>query len=56
MPAYSINFNIIIIPNVISYNLHFTHHHQTSYSCPSGIRVTMIPMHNIVQDWIYYCI
>ena len=25
MPAYSTNFNIIIIPNVTSYNLHFTH-------------------------------
>ena len=24
MPAYSINFNIIIIPKVISYNLYFT--------------------------------
>ena len=31
MPAYSINFNIIIIPNVTSYNLYFTHRHQTSY-------------------------
>ena len=54
MPAYSINFNTIIIPNVISYNLYFNaHRHQTSYSCASVIRVTMVSMHNMLQDSIH---
>ena len=46
MPAYSINFNIIIVPKVNSYNLYFMHRHQTSYLCASVISVTMIPVHN----------
>ena len=52
MPSYSINFNIIIIiiPNVVSHNLYFTHRHQTSYSCASVTRVTMVSMHNMLQD------
>ena len=41
---------IIIIPNVISYNLYFTHRHQNSYSCASVIHVTMVSMHNMLQD------
>ena len=46
MPAYTINFDIIIIPDVISYNLYFTHRHQTSYLCANVIRVTVVSMHN----------
>ena len=38
------------IPNVISYNLYFTHRHQNSYSCVSVIHVTMVAMHNMLQD------
>ena len=43
MWAYSDNFNIIINPNVISYNLYFTHCHHVNYSCTSTCQhLTMI--------------
>ena len=56
MLAYSINFSIISIPNAISYNLYFTDRHHISYSCASVIRVTMVSMHDMLQDLIHNCI